>query len=255
MNFDKVQQLIAVITAVIGVAGVVYKVFKRKEDVYTQYTDRYYLKVLEPLIQKTIKENCPLKEICMEYINKEYHCVPTYISYMIHLVNRGTTRYSWDDIEQVIIVDYLSNRPSSHNSFIKGMDSIERKYNYIANVIISILAMALIGIGIAVGVLGVYGVGLVIQGEMSLLNVVGCMLIAIVVVIAAIICMKNIAMSEDEMYPKSIDTIEKIIKRKLGVYKGLGQEYKDWNEDLEVNTKDMLFLNINKIIDDVSAEL
>ena len=251
MNLDQVQKLIVVITSVTGFLSAVWKLFKKQETLYEEYTRKYYLEVLEPVINEVVLNKKTLENALMKQAEQKYSYIPTYISYMIHLINRGSTRYSWDDIKEVITVDYLFNRPGLSNSRLKSLNRMGNTFQYVTNIVVTIIGIIVfpLGITLEVAILVSTFFEMISKGQLVVPTVSICIaLIALSMIISGLILIKKIDIGGDELYPKSIEKMEKIISNKCENYTTFVNEYKAKNPNISEEHDDMLYLCINRVI-------
>ena len=149
---DLIQEWIVVITAVVGALTAVWKLIRKQEDSYEDYAHKYYSEILEPTINQVVLNKDTLKNELMNHAKQKYSYIPTYINYMIHLINRGSTKYSWDDVKKVITVDYIYNRPGLRNNRMNSLNKMGNTVIYILNIVPTVLGIIIFPSGIALEV-------------------------------------------------------------------------------------------------------
>ena len=257
MDLDQVQKFIVVITSVIGFISAVWKLLKRQEALYEEYTRKYYLEVLEPTINEVVLNKKTLESALMKQAEQKYSYIPTYINYMIHLINRESTRYSWNDIKKVITVDYLFNRPGLSNSRLKSLNRIENTFQYVTNIVVTIIGIIVfpLGITLEVAIWVSTFFEMISKRQLVVPTVNICIaFIALSLIISGLILIKKIDIEGDELYPKSVEKIERVISNRCETYTMFMNEYRSKNPGISEKESGMLYLCINKVIRNESRD-
>lgn len=233
---EEIKDLVVIITGIVGIIGGMSAAYGKYEKNYIKYMDIYYEKVVEPIILSlaTDKE-FSLEQGINKYIKEYYHYIPTYIIYMIHLINNKSHCYKWEDIEKVLIVDYLKLRPSKNNIINKFFEGASR---YIEPIEVFFRFLVIVISFIMCGVFLIASIRAVLQKKgieyILLFIVIMCIFIFL------ILLMIKTEQFTDKIYSSDIKEIKENISKSIAYYNKL---YLEYGADANEYSK-LLFLKI-----------